>query len=227
MKYHFVFMGWEMVVVVGRFYTVLFSTLKQTHWTLVCDSNETLAIYSTLLNYTLKWCTRCTVWLLHGWCHVKLLPPWCMFCVHHTTVHLFTVSLDSKPHTRDRVHVHLGVTCHLHFWQIDKDLFMCYCNCGNPGVEQSQHRKLTQEKKTLLLTFWSRVWHSATELSQLPQMVHGSRQVYHRALRFIYVGHCFLLINELWVCSCWKVQSLLIYQLVWQKLFVVCNKSEL
>ena len=31
-------------------------------------------------------------------------------------------------------HVCLAVTCHLHFWQNDRDLFTCYC--GNTGVEQ-------------------------------------------------------------------------------------------
>ena len=33
------------------------------------------------------------VWLLHGWCHVKLLLTRRKLCVHHTTMHQFTVSL--------------------------------------------------------------------------------------------------------------------------------------
>ena len=33
--------------------------------------------------YLLKWCAYSAVWLLHGWCHMKLLPSWCTFCVHH------------------------------------------------------------------------------------------------------------------------------------------------
>ena len=33
-----------------------------------------------------------------------------------------------------RVHACLTVTCHLHFWQNDRDLFTCYC--GNTGVER-------------------------------------------------------------------------------------------
>ena len=32
------------------------------------------------------------VWLLHGWCHVKLLPFWRMFCAPYTAMHQFTVS---------------------------------------------------------------------------------------------------------------------------------------
>ena len=46
-----------------------------------------------------KWCTSSAVWLLHGWCHMKLLLSQCAFCVHHTTMYQFTVSLYSKPHT--------------------------------------------------------------------------------------------------------------------------------
>ena len=46
-----------------------------------------------------KWCTYSAVWLLHGWCHVKLLPSQCTFCVHHRTMHQFTMSLHLKPHT--------------------------------------------------------------------------------------------------------------------------------
>ena len=38
-----------------------------------------------------------TVWLLHGRCHMKLLPSRCKFCVHHTTMHQFTLPLYSKP----------------------------------------------------------------------------------------------------------------------------------
>ena len=43
-------------------------------------------------------CADSTVWLLHGWCHVKLLPSLRQLCVHHTTMHQYTLSLHSKPH---------------------------------------------------------------------------------------------------------------------------------
>ena len=52
-------------------------------------------------------------------------PPFCILltppCVHHTTMHQFTVSFHSKPYIR-RLNVHLVVTCHRHFWQNDRDL---------------------------------------------------------------------------------------------------------
>ena len=35
--------------------------------------------------YSSKWCTCRSVWLLHGWWNVKLLPSRRPFCVHHTT----------------------------------------------------------------------------------------------------------------------------------------------
>ena len=36
------------------------------------------------------------IWLLHGWRHVKLPPSRRKLCVHHSTMHQFTVSLHSK-----------------------------------------------------------------------------------------------------------------------------------
>ena len=45
--------------------------------------------------YPPKWCIYSAIWLLQGWCHVKLLPSRHKFCVAHTTVHQFTVSRAS------------------------------------------------------------------------------------------------------------------------------------
>ena len=39
----------------------------------------------------------------------------------------------NKIHIR-KVYACLAVTCHLHFWQNDRDFFTCYC--GNTGVER-------------------------------------------------------------------------------------------
>ena len=33
-----------------------------------------------VFKYPLKWCTYSAVWLLHGWCHMKLLPCWRIMC---------------------------------------------------------------------------------------------------------------------------------------------------
>ena len=104
-------------------------------------------------DYPHKGCTGSTVWLLHGWCHMKLLPSWHKVCVLHSTMHQFTVSLHSKPY---RVHVCLAVTCHLHFWQNGQDLLHATAviqEC-NWYWNMSQHRKLTMEKKILPLSCW-------------------------------------------------------------------------
>ena len=77
---------------------------------------------------------------------ILLTPP----CVHHTTMHQFTVSFHSKPYIR-RPNVHLAVTCHLHFWQNDRDLLpaAAVTREWNGDRNKSQHRKLILEKKTL------------------------------------------------------------------------------
>ena len=60
----------------------------------------------------------------HGWCHMKLQPSRRMFCVHHTTM---------QSHIR-KVYASLAVTCHLHFWQNDRDLLRA--TAVTRGVEQ-------------------------------------------------------------------------------------------
>ena len=111
-------------------------------------------------------CYLVVAWL--AWCHMKLLPSWHKFCVHHTTMHQFPVSLHTKPH--GWVHVCLAVICHLHFWRNDQDLLRATAvPLGWNGYwNKSQHRKLNMEKKILLplrwglkpKTFLSWVWRS-------------------------------------------------------------------
>ena len=76
------------------------------------------------------------------------------------------------------MHACLAVTCHLHFWQSDRDLLLAAAvTWGWNGYQnKSQHRKSTLEKNILLLlqlglkpvTFQSQVGCSTTELSQHP-----------------------------------------------------------
>ena len=53
----------------------------------------------------------------HGWCHMKLLPSRRVLCTpyNHAPCHF------RQSHIR-KVHACLTVTCHLHFWQNDRDL---------------------------------------------------------------------------------------------------------
>ena len=68
-----------------------------------------------------------------------------------------------------RMHACLAVTCHLHFWQNDRDIYCATAVTGGWNyTDISQHRELTLEMRILLLlllglepaAFRSRVWHS-------------------------------------------------------------------
>ena len=84
---------------------------------------------SVPLPYPPKCCAYNAVWLLHGWCHVKLLPSRWMFCVHHIIMHNLHYHFVWS-HIR-RVHVCFVLTCQTHVWQNDQESFACYC--GNRG----------------------------------------------------------------------------------------------
>ena len=101
----------------------LFSASEQIHCALVvgdwmsdCSfTQHTLNIYRSSYN---------AFWLLHGWCHIKLLLSWHTFCIHHT-VYIIQPCASLQCHfTQRHMHrVHLAVTCHLHFWKKYWDLF--------------------------------------------------------------------------------------------------------
>ena len=96
---------------------------------------------------------------------MKLLPSQHILCTpyNHAPCHFM------QSHIR-KVHVCPAVTSHLHFRQNDRGLLHAtvVTRGWNGYQNKSQHRKLTLEKKILLLiqqgfkptTFWSRVWHS-------------------------------------------------------------------
>ena len=103
-------------------YSAIFDS-GQTHCTLVvCESESmTVALLSAILNIPSKWCTFSAVCLLHGWCHLKLLPSRPTFSVRHTIMHEFSFI---RSYIR-RLHVWLAVTRQLHLWQNDLVL-ACY-----------------------------------------------------------------------------------------------------
>ena len=85
--------------------------------------------------YLQKWCTFRAVCLLQGWCHMKLLPSRHMFCVHHTTMHQFTMLLHSKPQMQhfslspvEMVYCTLSSEKSSEFKPILQSLFVCV-NC--------------------------------------------------------------------------------------------------
>ena len=98
-----------------------------------------------------------------GRCHVKLSSSWRILCTpnYHTPCHFMQGHLCK---------VCLAVTCHLRFWQNDRDLLCAtVVKWGwNRYQNKSQHRKSTLKKKILLpllqgfepTTFQSQVRHS-------------------------------------------------------------------
>ena len=87
----------------------------------------------------------------HGWCHVKLLPSQCIPCTpyNHAPCHF----MQSHICIIRKVHAYLAVTCHLHFWQNGRGLLHATAVTWgwNGSWSKSQHRKLTLEKKILML----------------------------------------------------------------------------
>ena len=106
--------------------------------------HEWLSFYST---YPWKWCTGSVQWLLHGWCHV--------ICCCFGASSVYTI----QPCTRLQCHfiqshivyAYLAVTCHLHFWQNDRDLSRATAvtRGWNGYRNKSQHSNLTLENKIL------------------------------------------------------------------------------
>ena len=125
-----------------RFYIALFSALEQTHcacmWFYMSDKVFTARFWIfTEVVYLQRW---------HGWCHMKLLPSWRVLCTpySHAPCHFM------QSHIR-KVYACLAVTCHLHFWQNDRDLLRATAvtRGWNGYRNKSQNRKLTLEKKIL------------------------------------------------------------------------------
>ena len=113
----------------------------------------------------------------------------------------------SKIHIR-KVYACLAVTCHLHFWQNDRDFLRAtvVTRGWNGYRNKSQHRKSTLEKKILPpfqqgfepATFQSRVRCSNHWAIPAPQSQPGS------AKELIYFAACSL--NSMWT-SCWELRT--------------------
>jgi len=159
---------------------VLFSASKQSHCrSVACHVTQwvTVAIHWLFLN--IHWPV---VTVLFG-CYMAG-PMW--NCCHLSARSVYTIQPCTSLQCHFiqshmcRGHVCLAVTCHLHFWQNDRDHFCSAVVMLSKWVEWipkiSQHRKLTLEEKNppLLLpglrpvTFQPQVLYSTIELSPLP-----------------------------------------------------------
>ena len=170
----------------------------------------TVSFYSS---YPWKWCIGSAQWLLHGWCHViccrfgassvYTIQPCTMLQCHFIQSHI--------------VYAYLAVTCHLHFWQNDRDLLhaTAVTRGWNGYRNKSQHRKLTLEKKTLPpplqgfepATFQSWVWRSNYWATLLYQMNHplvggGADSVCTHVHNYLTPEPCvFSSTSETWLCQ--------------------------
>ena len=88
-------------------------------------------------------------WVLHGWCHVK--------CCRFGASSVYTIQSCTRLQCHfiqshvGRMYVCSAVTCHMHFWQNDRNLLHATAvTWGWNGYQnKSQHRKLTLKKKIL------------------------------------------------------------------------------
>ena len=121
-------------------YITLFSALEQTHCTCMWFLQEWLAFYSAFLN-------------IHRSCVLILIAlAWLLPCEAADTVtarRVLCTPYNHAPchfmqsHIR-KVYACLAVTCHLHFWQNDRDLLRATAvTRGWKGYwNKNQHRKL-------------------------------------------------------------------------------------
>ena len=73
------------------------------------------------------------LWLLHGWCHMKLLLCQPKFCAHHARMHQFTLSHYLKPYTQDACTFSCNLSPALLAEQLGS--FTCYCNNTGGGMD--------------------------------------------------------------------------------------------
>ena len=96
-------------------------------------------------------CPRMSGWHIRDTTTAKLLLSWCLMSsdvIWHIRDKLWPMP---KHGSIRKVHACLAVTCHLHFWQNDRDFLRAtvVTRGWNGYRNRSQHRKSTLEKKIL------------------------------------------------------------------------------
>ena len=133
-----------------RLYSAILRSLEQTHCACMWFYMSDWLFIVFFLKYPPKWCQYLQRW--HGWCHTKLQLSWHKFCVHIQCHFMLHVTSCKATYVRIRkVYACLAVTCHLYFWQNDRDLLhaTAVTRGWNGYRNKSQHRKSTLEKKIL------------------------------------------------------------------------------
>ena len=126
-------------------YIVLFSALLSRLTALACGSTWVISFIGGFLNIHRSGVLTALTWLMpHETAAVSAQVLWTPY--NHAPCHF----MQSHIH---KVYVCLAVTCHLHFWQNDRDLLRATAlTCGwNRYWNKSQQRQSTLDKKILLL----------------------------------------------------------------------------
>ena len=109
------------IVIVDHFCIALF--LVQTHCAPVTCHSESVAVFSfecvrAFFLYPPKWCTDSAIWLLHGWCHMKLLPSQRILCTPYNHAQIYSAtdtklraSTESWPWRRNFSRYHWNEAC--------------------------------------------------------------------------------------------------------------------
>ena len=121
-------------------------------------TNECLQLYIAHFEYQLKWHIYSTIWLLHGWCHAKLLPSRHMSCAPHTTI----TQCYLKPHiimfiwSLSACWVISVLAESTNLWHQQKDAYSyeaAQFTVSSKGLLQSMHIILMQEKSLVTASF--------------------------------------------------------------------------
>ena len=116
----------------------------------------TIAFYSAFLDVhrggvltALAWLVPHEIAVVSARSVYTIQPCTMPFGLNKQTTKQKNISLHAKPYNLYKVHACLAVTCHLHFWQNDRDLLRAAAvTRGRNGYgNKSQHRKLSLEKK--------------------------------------------------------------------------------
>ena len=136
--------------------------------------------------------TALVFWLLHGWCHVKLLLPWRVLCTPCKSDYAVTSCKAT----------HIGCICHLHFWQNGLDLLRAavVTRWWNGYWKKTWHGNLTLEKKMLLAGLESATFRSQTSPVLYP--LKYSRSLFHGIFQWGSKAHCVMETHFFGLTSC-------------------------
>ena len=139
------------MIIIDRFCIALFSALEQTHCAHVACDFQGVIVYILYRVFLIS--TEVVYWqrsLVVAWLVLRETAAVSAQVLCTPFTHAPVYSYFNQIHT-GRVHVCLAVTCHLHFWQNDRDLprAAAVTREWNGYSNKSQHRKLTLEKKIL------------------------------------------------------------------------------